>query len=234
MLRSAASEQPLHPWLADPTHPVVLGVGRLTLQKNFLLLIDAFAILRRSHDARLVILGEGPERPTLEARIREYGLDDAVALPGFLKNPYACMAHAAVLALSSDFEGLPTVLIESLALGTPVVATDCKSGPREILKNGALGELVPMGDARALAQAIARTLTTPPRAAMPDDLRCFTLDTALDRFQAAFNFHAQVYQHTNRPASSKLGCAPRQRQRKETRLMAASHDGIEARRTANE
>lgn len=189
-LRHAAAQPPSHPWLEAPTRPVVLGVGRLTPQKNFRLLIDAFAILRRSHDARLVILGEGPERAVLEARIREHRLDDTVALPGFLPNPYACMARAAVLVLSSDFEGLPTVLIESLALGTPVVATDCKSGPREILKNGALGELVPMGDASALAQAIARTLTNPPRAPAFDELNSFTLDTALDRFEAAFNFHA--------------------------------------------
>src|SRR5205823_738341 len=125
---------------------------------NFPALIDAFAEVRRDREARLVILGDGPERPMLESRIGARGLDDSVAMPGFVDNPYACMARAAVLVLSSDREGLPTVLIESLAVGTPVVSTDCESGPREILKGGALGELVPVGDAHALARSISKVL----------------------------------------------------------------------------
>lgn len=184
-LLTAAAERPSHPWFDDATHPVVLGVGRLIQQKNFPVLIQAFAMIRREHNARLVILGEGPERPSLEAQIRQHGLEDCVALPGFLDNPYACMARAAVFALSSDFEGLPTVLIESLAVGTPVVSTDCESGPREILRGGALGELVPVGDVPALAQGIARVLSS-PRAAPPSEaLRPFTLDAVVERFQAA-------------------------------------------------
>jgi glycosyltransferase involved in cell wall biosynthesis len=93
------------------------------------------------------------------------------------------MAHATVLTLSSDWEGLPTVLIEGLALGTPVVATDCASGPREILRDGALGELVPVGDARALAAAIVRTLTNPRPRPSPDTLTPYTLDTVVERFR---------------------------------------------------
>ena len=92
-LLPAAAERPSHPWFEDAT-PIVMGVGRLVPQKNFRLLIDAFAIVRRSHDARLIILGEGPERPLLEAQVRQYGLHDVVDLPGFLDNPYACMARA--------------------------------------------------------------------------------------------------------------------------------------------
>jgi glycosyltransferase involved in cell wall biosynthesis len=193
-LLPAAAERPSHAWFDDPTHPVVLGVGRLTSQKNFALLIDAFALVKRDpchHRARLVILGEGPDRPALEAQVRRYNLGDSVALPGFLENPYACMARAAVFALSSDFEGLPTVLIESLAVGTPVVATDCESGPREILRGGELGELVKVGDVPAMAAAIARALTNPlPAALLPAALLPFTLDTVMDQLQAAFHLDA--------------------------------------------
>jgi glycosyltransferase involved in cell wall biosynthesis len=189
-LLSAASERPSHPWFEDATCPIVLGVGRLVPQKNFRLLIDAFAIVKRDHHARLVILGEGPERSALEAQVRHHGLQEAVSLPGFLANPYACMARASVFALSSDFEGLPTVLIESLAVGTPVVATDCESGPREILRGGTLGELVKVGDLRAMAQAIARALTRPFPAVSPEVLRPFTVDAVVDQFQEAFKLHA--------------------------------------------
>jgi glycosyltransferase involved in cell wall biosynthesis len=167
-----------------------MGVGRLVPQKNFRLLIDAFAIVRRSHDARLIILGEGPERPLLEAQVRQYGLHDVVDLPGFLDNPYACMARASVFALSSDFEGLPTVLIETLAIGTPVVSTDCESGPREILRGGVLGELVPVGDVHAMALAIARALASPRPNHPTDVLRPYMLDTVVDQFMGACGLDA--------------------------------------------
>jgi len=189
-LLPSALERPSHPWFEDSAGPIVLGVGRLVAQKNFRLLIEAFAIVKRDHNARLVILGEGPERFVLEEHIRRHGLRDSVALPGFLENPYACMARAAVFALSSDFEGLPTVLIESLAVGTPVVSTDCESGPREILRGGVLGELIPVGDIPAMARAIARAITSPRPAPPPEALRPFTLDVVLDQFQEAFRLDA--------------------------------------------
>jgi glycosyltransferase involved in cell wall biosynthesis len=164
---------------------VVLGVGRLSAQKNFRLLIDAFALVRQDHDARLVILGEGIDRATLEAQVRQHGLQEAVSLPGFLDNPYGCMARAAVFALSSDFEGLPTVLIESLALGTPVVSTDCDSGPREILRGGTLGELVPVGDVHGLARAIAGALTNPRPRPAAELLRPYTVDAVVEQYRVA-------------------------------------------------
>jgi glycosyltransferase involved in cell wall biosynthesis len=181
----AAAERPPHAWFADNGGPIVLGVGRLVPQKNFRLLIGAFAAVKRTHDARLVILGEGPERPVLEALVQQLTLQDAVSLPGFVNNPYACMARARVHVLSSEFEGLPTALIESLALGTPVVATDCRSGPREILRDGELGDLVPTGDVRALGQAIQRAVTAPHASPSAELLRPYTLDVAVDRFLKA-------------------------------------------------
>ena len=137
-LIAAAGDRPAHAWFEDATRPIIVSAGRLAPQKNFPLLIESFAAVRRQFDVRLVILGEGPERPALESLIRRHGVEHCVALPGFVPNPYACMARASVFVLSSDYEGLPTVLVESLALGTPVIATDCKSGPREILRDGAL------------------------------------------------------------------------------------------------
>ena len=189
-LQQAAFAPPPHPWFEDTRCPIVLGVGRLTRQKNFPALVDAFALVRRERAARLVILGEGPERSTIEAHIRRNHLDDAVALPGFVDNPYACIARASVLALSSEWEGLPTVLIESLAVGTPVVSTDCPSGPREILRDGSLGSLVPRGDVVALAKAIAQTLDSARVPLSPDQLLPFTRDVVLDQYQRLFEGHA--------------------------------------------
>jgi glycosyltransferase involved in cell wall biosynthesis len=183
-LLTAALAAPPHLWFEDAGRPIILGVGRLTRQKNFPALVDAFALVKRDHEAaRLVILGEGPERAAIEARVHHHALQESIALPGYVDNPYACMARAAVLALSSDWEGLPTVLIESLAVGTPVVATDCPSGPREILQNGVLGSLVPPGDVRALASALSRALGA-GRAILPADaLHAFLPDVVLDQYQ---------------------------------------------------
>ncbi len=121
-----------------------MGVGRLTAQKDFSTLLRAFALVRRRRQARLMIMGEGEDRPVLEALARELGIADDVALPGFRLGIHAFLARAAVFALSSAWEGLPTVVIEALALGRRVVSTDCPSGPREILQGGRFGRLVPV------------------------------------------------------------------------------------------
>jgi len=156
-----------HPWFPPGQPPVILGVGRLTKAKDFPTLIRAFALVRRELPARLVILGEGEERPRLEALVKELGLEDDVALPGFVENPYAYMSRAAVFVLSSAWEGLPNVLIQAMACGCPVVSTDCPSGPAEILENGKYGPLVPAGDITALALAITSILSS-ERDLIPD------------------------------------------------------------------
>jgi glycosyltransferase involved in cell wall biosynthesis len=157
----AAAPAP-HPWLAQAGGPpVVVAAGRLEGQKNFPLLLDAFARLRQRRPARLLILGDGDKRAQLKAQAQALRIPDDVALPGFVANPYAAFARAALFVLSSDYEGLPTVLIEALACGCPVVSTDCPSGPAEILDGGRFGELVPVRDAPALAAAMARTLDHP-------------------------------------------------------------------------
>ena len=153
-----------HPWFEPDQPPVILAVGRLTKQKDFPTLIRAFAQVLTKRPARLMILGEGVDRPMLEALVRELGLKDHVSLPGFVENPYAYMKRAALYVLSSRWEGLPTVLIEALYCGRPIVATDCPSGPREILAGGQYGALVPVGDVDALSRAIEAGLAgeTPP------------------------------------------------------------------------
>ncbi len=112
----------------------------------------------------------------------ELKLGDAVDLPGWRPDVLACMAHSAVFVLSSAWEGLPTVLIEALAAGTRVVSTDCKSGPREILRGGRLGALVPVGDPAALARAIEEALDCPPAAPPGEALAPFTRDAAVDHY----------------------------------------------------
>lgn len=147
-----------HPWFAPAQPPVILGVGRLSRAKDFPTLIQAFAELRKRRTCRLVILGEGGQRPSLEALAARLGVAEDVELLGFVKNPFAFLARAALFALSSQREGCPNVLIEALAVGTPVVATDCPSGPREILAGGRYGPLVPVGDSHAMAEAMASVL----------------------------------------------------------------------------
>lgn len=150
-----------HPWFVDRSEPVILGVGSLRRAKDFPTLIRAFKRLLKEKSARLMILGEGGDRGALEALIAQEGLGDRVQLPGFCRKPWDFIAHADLFVLSSEWEGLPTVLIEALALGTRVVATDCPSGPREILEEGLHGELVPVGNDILLAEAMARALEAP-------------------------------------------------------------------------
>jgi len=177
-----ARQKPGHPWLACPGPPVILGVGRLTRQKDFPTLLRAFAEVRRVRPARLIILGEGEERAALEALAGELGVANDVMLPGFITDAVTYMAASALFVLSSAWEGLPTVLIEALAAGTRVVSTDCPSGPREILQDGRLGALVPVGDVIALAEAMRQALDQPGNAAPSTALVPFTLDAAVDHY----------------------------------------------------
>lgn len=159
----AASHEALeHPWFVHKERPVVLAVGRLVEQKDFETLIRAIALVP---ECRLIILGEGERRAVLERLVTELELDDRVDLPGFVSNPFPYFRASDTLALSSRWEGLPTVLIEALPFDLSIVATDCHSGPREILEGGRWGRLVPVGDVRALATALTKALTERARPA---------------------------------------------------------------------
>lgn len=171
-----------HPWFASKEPPIILGVGRISPQKDFPNLIRAFHKVRQVKPARLMILGLGQEISRLETLVRQLDLENDVVMPGYVKNPLAYMAKAAVFALSSAWEGLPTVLIEAMAVGTPVVSTDCQSGPAEILDNGKYGSLVPVGDSDALANAILSVLAGNSKKVDPTWLDRFTLKSVTQHY----------------------------------------------------
>lgn len=162
-LATLAKEPIAHPWFVQTGVPVILGVGRLTRQKDFATLIKAFAQVRAHRPCRLLIIGEGRDRPELEGLTAGLGVQADIDLLGFVENPYAYVSRSALFVLSSRWEGSPNVLTEALSLGIPVVSTDCPSGPREILAGGRHGHLVPVGDIKAMASAMLETLADPPK-----------------------------------------------------------------------
>ena len=182
-LAKRALEPPGHPWLEGPGPPVVLGVGRLVPQKDFVTLLDAFAKVRAETAARLVILGEGREYERLRAHAEALGIARDVSLAGFHPNPVAAMARAGVFVLSSAWEGFGNVVVEALATGCPVVSTNCPSGPSEILEDGRFGQLVPVGDADGLAQGILTCLRDPgDREARRARAQEFSVDVVAERY----------------------------------------------------
>lgn len=175
-----------HPWFQDQNIPVLVAVGRLARQKDYPTLLRAFAELRKERLVRLAILGSGNDRMVarLEDLAKDLGVASDVAFLGFKPNPLPYIARADLLVLSSRWEGLPNVLIEALACGTPVVSTDCPSGPAEILQEGRYGRLVPVGDAHALAKAMAQTLDYPPdREKLRERARAFDETCAIKSYQ---------------------------------------------------
>ncbi len=138
--------------------PVILTVGRLIKQKNHAMLLRAMRRVSEKVQVRLVILGEGPLKEELIRTAANLGVDREVLLPGWRDNPFKYMSRAKVFVLSSDYEGLPNVLIEALACGVPVISTDCPSGPEEILCGGKYGIVVPVGDEEAMAEGMIRLL----------------------------------------------------------------------------
>jgi glycosyltransferase involved in cell wall biosynthesis len=171
-----------HAWFEPGEPPVVLAVGRLSPQKDFPTLIRAFGRIRERREARLLILGGGPERRRLESLTGDLGLDKDVALPGWVTNPYPYMRRAAAFVLSSRWEGLPSVLIEALYCGPPVIATDCPSGPVEILEGGRHGRLAPVGDVDAIAQGIEDALEGGIARPTEASWRPYEQETVVDRY----------------------------------------------------
>ena len=155
-----ADEATPHPWF-DEDIPVILGMGRLSRQKDFPTLVKAFAKARQQRELRLIILGEGGDRDDLQALIDKLGVTEAVAMPGFDANPYRWLVRADLFVLSSLWEGSPNALTEALALGVPSISTRCPSGPDETLDEGRYGSLLAMGDSDAMAEAMLATLDAP-------------------------------------------------------------------------
>lgn len=177
----------LHPWINKTAPPLILGVGRLDPQKDFKTLIHAFKQVFEKQDCNLIILGEGELRPELEKLIKSLNLDDNVQLPGFVDNPYAWMSHADLFVLSSIREGFGNVIVEAMACGTPIVSTDCPSGPSEILEDGKWGELVPSGNSDLLAQSIIDSLDNPVKVDVRTRAEFFSVDNAVNKYLDIFS-----------------------------------------------
>lgn len=178
-----AKEPTDHDWLENPTAPVLLSIGRLDHGKDFASLIRAFHLIRGGMQAKLLILGEGPLRRKLIRLVESLELNDDIDLPGFVTNPFSYLARADVFVLSSLWEGLPNVMLEALAVGTPIVATDCETGPREILRNGRDGILVPVGDPAALAEGIRKSLLITTREPVASEsLQRFNFRVVIDQY----------------------------------------------------
>ena len=180
---TARAREPLdHAWFRDAEAPVVLAAGRLVPAKDYECLLRAFAAVRARRPARLMILGEGSERPRLERLAATLNIDADVQMPGFVENPYRYMSRAAVFVLTSRWEGFGNVLVEAMACGTAVVSTDCY-GPREILEDGRHGLLVPVGDPDALAGAIEAQIDGPLAPPAAGHAATFSVEAAIDRYR---------------------------------------------------
>ncbi len=189
-IASLADEPVEHPFLRDPAVPVILGVGRLSRQKNFEALLRGFALARAARPLRLLILAPGEEgrRQRLKRLAARLGVAEAVAIEGFAPNPFPYMRRAGVLALTSRWEGASNVLLEALACGCPVVAVRAPTGIAEVLGEGEIGPLVPPHDDRALAEALLARLADPRHG---DRLRAhagrYALSRTLDAYVAVLS-----------------------------------------------
>ena len=180
---------PDDPWLRDGDPPVIMAASRLVKSKGYPTLIAAFARLRAEHSAKLLLLGKGPERRRLESMVKRFNLDEDVRFVGWVDDVRRYMRHATVYALPSMREGFGNVLVEALAVGCSIVATDCPSGPSEILENGRFGRLVPVGDEVAMAAALAAALNEQPdRYALRERAAGFTAAVAVDAYLDALGF----------------------------------------------
>jgi len=183
--------EPLAQWAQEVfARPTVISVGRLVPSKGLDTLLRAHALVRREGiDHHLLIVGEGPMRGELAALADALGVRGSVFLPGFVPNPWSLMRVADIFALASRFEGLSVVLLEALALGVAIVATDCPGGPAEVLERGRYGLMVPPDDAAALAAGMARLLREGAmrdtlRAQGPERARDFSREAVLPRWAA--------------------------------------------------
>jgi glycosyltransferase involved in cell wall biosynthesis len=181
--RRQRTAPPPHPWLTDGKGPVLLAVGALESRKNFTMLLRALTRLRERIPARLIVLGDGPERRKLERMAARLGIAGALSLPGFTANVAAYLASADAFALSSKYEGFGCVIVEALACGCPVVSTDCPYGPREILADGRFGRLVAADDATAMARGLEQALSIQPdRRLLVERAAQYSVERAADAY----------------------------------------------------
>ena len=184
------SKQPIkHPWFnGDDDIPMAIFVGRLSRVKRCDLILKSFAEVLKTIKARLLIVGDGVERKNLEKLANTLGIGDNVYFAGLQSNPYPYMVKSRVLVLASIFEGFPSVIIEAMFLGVPVVSSDCPSGPREILQDGKYGKLFAVGDYKAMAKLILETFNSPVNAqSLIERAKLFSVDSSVENYLALFN-----------------------------------------------
>ncbi len=201
---SKLSETIDHPSLNDKSTPFILGVGRLVEQKNFALLISAFALIAPRRNIRLVIIGEGPLKQQLEGLAQQYAVENKVEILNFQSNPFPFMRQASMLVMTSRYEGFGNVLVEALACGTSVVSTDCAYGPSEILQNGKYGKLIPVMDKQALAKSMLETLESPlPKEILSSRGRQFTVACSVQDYLEFFSSleRTPITLNNNNPAA---------------------------------
>lgn len=159
-IKMKALKEVTHPFYLAANHQIIIGVGRLNIQKRFDLLLKAFSRVKKvKADTYLIILGEGPELENLLMLSKKLNISDSVGFVGFQLNPYSWMKKSDIFVLSSDFEGFPNVLIEAMALGIPVISTNCPTGPNEIITHEQNGILVTVGDEWVLSEKIIELLS---------------------------------------------------------------------------
>lgn len=172
-----------HPWFHSHGPPVILAAGRLERSKDHPTLLRAFALVVQQREVRLIVIGEGTQRRNLVKLSHELGIAHTVDFPGFHANPFAFMARSRLFVLSSIHEGMPNVLIQAMACGTPVVSTDCPSGPREVLEDGRWGPLAPVCDARSLADAMLTAIDRPlPPSSLTARAAAFSADASVQAY----------------------------------------------------
>lgn len=182
-IRKKAREPFNHKWFGDPSINVIMSAGRHVPQKGFDTLIRAFSHLN-DPSLRLVILGEGQETESLRMLGRDLGIQDRIDFPGFVDNPFKYMGAADVFVLSSWYEGFGNVLIEAMSTGCPVVSTDCKSGPSEILEEGKYGPLTPVKDPKRMSTAITSVLADPiDEDALISRSDDFSISTVIEQYE---------------------------------------------------
>jgi glycosyltransferase involved in cell wall biosynthesis len=175
--------KPDHPWYGNDDVDVIFSAGRHVEQKDFETLLEAFAKLSRSREARLILAGEGNRTEEYRNLADDLGVSDQVSMPGLVDCIYRYMHHSDVFALSSRWEGLSLVLIEAMGCGTPVVSTDCPSGPAEVLESGKYGPLVPVGSETELSKAIIERLENPISSEkLRDRARDFSIESATESY----------------------------------------------------
>ncbi len=174
-----------HPFFLDSSKHVFLTVGRLHKQKDYETLLRAFDLVhKRNPQTALILVGDGEERDALKTFVATAKLEDVVSFVGYMHNPYAYMKQADVFVLSSLYEGFGNVLVEAMAAGTQIVSTDCPSGPKEILKDGMYGHLVPVGHYEELAMAMECALLRPfPKESLIRQAHAYSVDTCAHHYE---------------------------------------------------